>query len=158
MRCPPILLTSKTDPGRANRLLTTAVRARLREDPLALLRHAPFHAWKLWRPIPYFRQGYTVDYGAVFWIGLLSDGWLIPLGLAGALWLFLRRASLPDPALPALGLLWILTLTAAHAMSFAMTRHRLPVMGYILLSASALLVEGWQRWCQRREAWREEIG
>ena len=140
------------DPGEADRLLKAEIRRRLAQDPLLIVRNAPFNAWKLWRPVPYVSQvrpwGYEPDRGLIWWASLLSDGWLIPLGWAAGLALAfgLRGAWRSDRALlVTLGWLWIGLLTTAHAFSFANTRHRLPAMGFIILFAGSFAARAYER-------------
>ncbi len=85
---------------------------------------------KYWKPWPY-KRGYQHSYAALVLAGLLSDGWMIPLGFLG-LWLFRARWRLA-PAFPAS----VFAMTLVYGAVHAVIRYRLPLMGGMILLACA---------------------
>ncbi len=84
--------------------------------------------WKLW---PYKMDTYQHSYALLVLASLLSDGWIIPLGLCG-LGLFRSRWR-ELPVLPAS----VFALTAVYGAIHAVIRYRLPLMGGMILLACA---------------------
>jgi 4-amino-4-deoxy-L-arabinose transferase-like glycosyltransferase len=87
--------------------------------------------WKLW---PY-KRSYNHSYGAIFAASLLSDAWLIPLGLFG-LW-SLRRRWREFPALWA----GVAGLTFVYGAVHAVIRYRLPLMLPLIVLAAGAAAE-----------------
>lgn len=85
---------------------------------------------KFWRLWPYKRR-YHHSFALLVAVSLLSDGWIIPLGLCG-LWLFRARWR-QAPALPAA----ILGLTLVYGAVHAVIRYRTPLMPGVLVVAIA---------------------
>ncbi len=84
--------------------------------------------WRLWpRPRSY---GSGHSYGQVRLVGMLSDGWIIPLGLLGAV-LGLRRKK--ESIVP---LLFVASVAFTFSLIFTMLRYRIPVMTWIILFAA----------------------
>lgn len=88
-----------------------------------------FKFWRLW---PY-KRAYPHSYALLLLACLLSDAWIVPLGLWG-LWRF-RSAWLRAPAL----LLGVASLTAVYGAIHAVIRYRLPLMACVALSAAAVI-------------------
>lgn len=86
--------------------------------------------WKLW---PYKMDTYQHSYALLVLASLLSDGWIIPLGLFG-LWLFRGRFR-ELPVLPAS----VFALTFVYGAVHAVIRYRLPLMGGMILLACAVI-------------------
>jgi hypothetical protein len=116
----------------ANAMLLNGSLARIKARPRAYLASCAQRVIKLWRLYPY-RRAYTYPYRAIFWTSLLSDGWIIPLGLLG-LWCARRRWLELFPLFGAI-LLW----TLAYALVYAVMRYRMPVMPLMILFAAAAL-------------------
>lgn len=92
---------------------------------------------KLWRLYPYARD-YGMNYRLIFWTAILSDGWMIPLGVLGLV-LALRRESaawLPAAALAAA--------SAVYSVFWSIIRYRLPLMPLLLLFTAYALEVGWE--------------
>ena len=123
-----------TDDGRQQEAFLAAAKDYIRAHPRRFILHVLKQAGKLWRPYPYERK-YAHSYALIRLLSLLSDGWLIPLGLWG-LWRLRRRG--PEPGLA--GLL-LLSTTAAYALISAIVRYRLPLMGPLIVGAAVLLAE-----------------
>jgi hypothetical protein len=68
-------------------------------------------------------------------LSLLSDGWIIPLGFLG-LWRFRARWR-EAAAFPAA----LIAMTAVYGAVHAVIRYRLPLMGGMILLATAVLFE-----------------
>jgi 4-amino-4-deoxy-L-arabinose transferase-like glycosyltransferase len=116
----------------AYRVFGSASRRRIRENPGGYLKAVCFRVLKLWRLVPYDRQ-YSYNYRTIFWISLLSDGIIIPLGLLGMAAYWKRWREL----LPLYGAaaLW----TLAYALVFVVIRFRMPVMIVMVLFSAALI-------------------
>lgn len=102
--------------------------------PALYARRVAVRLIKLWRLWPYQRS-YDESYRSIFLVSLLSDAWMVPLGLWG--FVFLRRRWREASAvwLSALGL------TGVFAALHAVVRYRLPLMGFVILSAAAAAAE-----------------
>lgn len=98
---------------------------------------------KLWRLYPYSRD-YGVSARVVQGVSLLSDGWIIPLGLAG---LLLAGRRFPEADLFNL-VLFAITLT--YMIFWAVIRYRLPMMPYVLIYAGYALERLAQRFAPGR--------
>ncbi|HXS99125.1 MAG TPA: glycosyltransferase family 39 protein [Elusimicrobiota bacterium] len=108
-----------------------------RERPALYARRVIVRVGKLWRLWPYNRS-YDESYRKIFLISLLSDAWMVPLGLLG--FVLLRRWR-EAPAV----WLSVLCLTAFYAALHAVIRYRLPVMGFVILSAVAAIAAAGER-------------
>lgn len=85
---------------------------------------------KFWRPWPYART-YTHSYKALLAASLLSDAWIVPLGLLG-LWLFRARwREAPAVWCGAFGL------TVVYGAVHAVIRYRLPLTAPMIVFAAA---------------------
>ncbi len=87
---------------------------------------------KMWRLYPYPRP-YAHDYRLIFWLSLLSDGWIIPLGLLGLFWAG-RRYPETDIFNATL-----LSVTVVYMLFWAIIRYRLPLMPIVILYAAHAL-------------------
>lgn len=92
---------------------------------------------KLWRLYPYPRD-YGMNYRLIKWVSILSDGWMIPLGLVGLVLALRRRA---EAALPAAA---IAVASAVYSVFWAIVRYRLPLMPLVLLFTAYALVSGFE--------------
>jgi 4-amino-4-deoxy-L-arabinose transferase-like glycosyltransferase len=122
------------DDGRQQEAFLRAAKDLIRADPGRYAAHGVKQALKLWRFYPYERQ-YQHSYALIKALSLLSDGWLIPLGVWG---LCLCRRRGPEPAL---GLALIAAGTFAYALVAAIMRYRLPLMAPLLVGAGVVLSE-----------------
>ncbi len=116
----------------ANEMLLRGSLARIKARPFAYLSSCAYRVVKLWRLYPY-QRAYPYHYRIIFWISLLSDGWIIPLALLG-LWGARRRWRELFPLYSAV-VLW----TLAYALIYAVMRYRMPVMPVMILFAAAAL-------------------
>jgi 4-amino-4-deoxy-L-arabinose transferase-like glycosyltransferase len=104
----------------------------IREQPLRYAGVVFRSLLKLWRLYPYARA-YAFHYELIKWVGLLSDGWIIPLGFLGML-LAGRRFPEAD-----LFLVTVFSVTFTYMLFWSIIRYRLPMMPFmILFSAHAL--------------------
>ncbi|MDD5627444.1 MAG: glycosyltransferase family 39 protein [Elusimicrobia bacterium] len=88
--------------------------------------------WRLW-PRP---QAAGDSYRKLRWVGLLTDGWLIPLGLLGML---LARKVPRSLCL----VLFVFALALTHSLILTMLRYRLPIMPWMILFASLAVSRLW---------------
>lgn len=123
-----------TDDGSQQEAFLAAAKGLVRRQPAAYLAHVGKQMAKLWRFYPYERK-YQHSYRLIKALSLLSDGWLIPLGLWG-LWLVRRRG--PEPAL---GVLLMTLGTLAYGLVAAIMRYRLPLMPPLIVGAAIVLAE-----------------
>lgn len=112
----------------------TLVMRQLTDRPWNFIKRTVWRFAKLWRPVPH--RG--IDYEAGGWallaaVSLLSDGWLLPLGLWGAFSLRRRFAQL-YPAY-----IYVAALAAIYSLSWSQIRYRLHLMPVFILLASPLL-------------------
>ena len=104
----------------------------IREQPLRYVGVALRSLAKLWRLYPYARA-YAFHYELIKWVGLLSDGWIIPLGFLG---MFLAGRRFPETDL---FLCVIFSVSFTYMLFWSIIRYRLPMMPFmILFSAYAL--------------------
>jgi len=122
----------RDSPQEGYRLMVREGLAAVRARPRVYAGRVVTHFLKLWRLYPYPRQ-YDHGYGKLKWLSLLTEGSLIPAGLTG-LFLFLRRTGARPLAV--LALLHLFSISMIHSLSFAVMRHRLPVMGWFLMFAA----------------------
>jgi 4-amino-4-deoxy-L-arabinose transferase-like glycosyltransferase len=123
-----------TDPVALDRYFWKAGFDRVKADPARFLsialRRFFVDEWRL-APRP---RAYEHSSAAVRLVSLLSDGWIIPLGLFGLLCLW--KARPPE----SVWVLWlILTYNAVYAAIFSIMRYRLPVMPWVILFAALTL-------------------
>lgn len=111
--------------------------------PLGFARIMAASFLKLWRLYPYPRD-YGMRYRVIKAVSLLSDGWLIPLGLLG---LLLAGRRFPETELFNLVLFAI---TSTYMIFWAIIRYRLPMMPYVLIYAAYALERGAARWLPGR--------
>lgn len=123
-----------TDDGSQQEAFLSAAKDYLKDHRGAYLVHMARQAAKMWRFYPYKRK-YQHSYRLIKALSLLSDGWLIPLGLWG-LWLIRRRG--PEAALSAA---LIALGTLAYALVASIMRYRLPLMPPLLVGAAVVLAE-----------------
>ncbi|OGR67260.1 MAG: hypothetical protein A2081_01305 [Elusimicrobia bacterium GWC2_61_19] len=112
----------------------------LRLRPLNFAGRTGWRLLKLWRPYPH--QGR--DYAAGAWlflviVSLLSDGWLIPLGLWSAFSLRGRSAEL-YPAY-----IYLASFTVIYSLSWSQIRYRLPLMPVLIILAAGPLARAADR-------------
>ncbi|MBI3549002.1 MAG: glycosyltransferase family 39 protein [Elusimicrobia bacterium] len=97
--------------------------------------YARLVAWRFldsWRLAPRPRA-YAHSYGLVKWISYLTDGWIIPIGLLGMAWTFLRSRQ------TRWAVLFVLSVNTAYALVFTMIRYRFSLMPWIILFAVAAI-------------------
>jgi 4-amino-4-deoxy-L-arabinose transferase-like glycosyltransferase len=123
-----------TDDGSQQEAFLAAAKDYLKDHRAAYLKHMVKQAAKLWRFYPYERH-YQHSYKLIKALSLLSDGWLIPIGLWGLL-LAWRRG--PESGL---GLLLMALGTLAYALVAAIMRYRLPLMPPLIVGAAVALAE-----------------
>ena len=115
---------------------TAELKQEVRERPLNFAQRTAWRFFKLWRLYPH--RG--LEYPAGSWlllcaISLLSDGWLIPLGLWGA---FALRGRLRE-LYPVY--IYLASFTMIYSLSWSQMRYRLPLMPAVILLCSPLLLE-----------------
>lgn len=132
-----------SDDGSQQEAFLKASRERIAKDPGAYLVHVAKQARKLWRPYPYERK-YQHDYSLIKAASLLSDGWMIPLGLLG---FFLYWRS--SPVLAAYATV-LVSATAGFSLVSAIVRYRLPLMIPMMILSSAVLAGGWRQFAGRK--------
>jgi 4-amino-4-deoxy-L-arabinose transferase-like glycosyltransferase len=81
---------------------------------------------KLWRLYPYPRA-YAYHYQLIKWVGLLSDGWIIPLGFLG---MFLAGRRFPEAEV-FLSVIFSVSLT--YMLFWSIVRYRLPMMPFVIV-------------------------
>ena len=122
------------DPIDVDRYFWKAGMARVRAEPLRFLELALKRFFiDEWRVVPRARP-YESSYGLVRWTALLSDGWIIPLGLLGLL--FFWRLRPPESAWIAL---LLLSYNAVYAALFSILRYRVPMMPWVILFCALTL-------------------
>jgi 4-amino-4-deoxy-L-arabinose transferase-like glycosyltransferase len=104
-------------------------------NPHLFLRRLGLSFLKLWRLVPYPRD-YGMSYRKIFWASLLSDGWIIPLGLFG-----MALAGRKRPEFDLFNLVLALT-TLAYMVFWAVIRYRVPLMPIVFLYAGYGLERG----------------
>jgi 4-amino-4-deoxy-L-arabinose transferase-like glycosyltransferase len=106
------------------------------------LRYLKLVAWRffvdIWRIVPRART-YGHSQTLLRWVSLLSDGWILPLALAG---LLLARLKPPEMLWPYLHLF---SVNGAYALFFTMIRYRLTAMPWAILLAAYALTRAWER-------------
>ncbi|MBI5245170.1 MAG: glycosyltransferase family 39 protein [Elusimicrobia bacterium] len=90
---------------------------------------------KLWRLYPYPRD-YGMNYRLIKWVSLLSDGWIIPLGLAG---LLLAGRRYPETDLFNLTLA---SVTLTYMVFWSIIRYRVPLMPFVFVYAAYAVRRG----------------
>ncbi len=116
-----------------------AVREKVLREPLRFARLVAWRFfWDEWRLVPRPRP-YAHSYGLLWWTSLLSDGWIVPLGLLGLLLAFGRPPEV----------LWLYLLIgsvdAVYSMVLTMLRYRVPLMPWLILFAALSLRRGWEK-------------
>lgn len=105
----------------------------VRENPLIYARLLAWRAFRdFWRIAPRPRN-YGLSYRTLKWVSLLSDGWLVPLGLLGLIFFGLRSREL------LWGWLFICSVIAPFVLIITMIRYRLSIMPLLIMSACAVL-------------------
>jgi hypothetical protein len=122
------------DPAAREKFFWKAGVSRIKEDPA---RYAKLVCKRFfldaWRVTPRPRS-YEHSFRLLWWIGLLTDGWIVPLGLLGLLfWRYKPPEALFVPA-------FIASVNLVYAMMFFILRYRIPVMPWLILLASLSIV------------------
>jgi hypothetical protein len=123
-----------SDDGSQQAAFIEASKSYIKAHPGYYLRHVGRQAVKLWRFYPYPRK-YSHSYVWIKTLSLLSDGWIIPLGLWG-LFLFWKRS----PQVPLFAVV-IGSATGVYALVSAIVRYRLPLMIPLMILAAGVLSE-----------------
>ncbi|MDD5656800.1 MAG: glycosyltransferase family 39 protein, partial [Elusimicrobia bacterium] len=138
---PVYAAANRLDGAARDRFLWRAAGRRIRQKPWA---YAKLVAWRFfwdeWRLSPRPRT-YDHPYRVLRWISLLSDGWIIPLGLLG---IFLSRLRPPGSLWPCL---LLFSEVFVYALVFSMIRYRLARMPVLILFAAVALDRTWC-WCR----------
>lgn len=113
-----------------NATLTAASFHWVSEHPALYAARALAGVVKFWRPWPYARS-YHHSYAVLIAASLLSDAWIVPLGLL-AFWLFRKRWR-EAPAVWAVAL----GLTVVYGAVHAVIRYRLPLVAPMIVLAVA---------------------
>jgi len=80
-------------------------------------------------------RSYEHSFKLLWWIGLLTDGWIIPLGLLGLLfWRYKPPEAIFVPA-------FIASVNLVYAMLFFILRYRIPVMPWFILLAALSIIK-----------------
>lgn len=110
----------------------------IRREPVRFARYISGSFLKLWRLYPYERA-YAHGSRQVFWVSLLSDGWIIPFTLLGML-LARRRFPYAD-----LFYLVLASVSGVYTVFWSIIRYRLPMMPFAILFCAYGLQESWKR-------------
>ena len=116
--------------GERNALLTRASLRWIAAHPALYALRAAAGLVKFWRLWPYMRR-YDHSYAAIVAASVLSDGWLVPLGLFGLI-IFRRRFQDAPAAWIAVVSTWTL-----YGLVHAVIRYRQPLMPTIAVFAVA---------------------
>lgn len=135
-RDPVALEAAKLDPISRDRLYLRESLQKIGADPGRYVRLVIWRALDFWRPWPR-PQAYSPSHRSVFWAGVLSDGWIIPLGFLG---LLLSLPGAPE-LLYVLGFMGSIDLV--YILIFTIMRYRLPLMPWMILFASTALHRAW---------------
>ena len=112
---------------------------RVRKAPASFVKLVAWRLlWDFWRVLPRPRA-YVHSYDSIKWISLLSDGWIIPLGLLGMALARLRRPELLWLSL------FVFSINGIYSLILTMLRYRTPVMPWIILFACFAAQELWGR-------------
>ena len=118
----------------ADRHYRKAAREWIRRHPGAYLRLVAWRffwdQWRLW-PRP---QAAGDSYRLGRWVGLLTNGWIIPLGWLGMI------AARCRPRRVLCVYLFVFALAFTHAQILTMLRYRTPIMPWLILFAVSVLV------------------
>ena len=129
---PVVQEAMKLPPEERDRVFYRGAVRFMRERPLRYAGVAFRSLAKLWRLYPYPRA-YAYHYGLIKWVGLLSDGWIIPLGFLG---MFLAWGRFPEAEV-FLSVIFCVSFT--YMLFWSIIRYRLPMMPFVILfSAYAL--------------------
>ena len=131
---PNLMEASRLPEVQANACRLHAAGAFIGRHPGLYARRVGARLVKFWRLYPYHRL-YNVPYGVVVLAALLSDGWIVLLGLAGC-WIFRRRWA-EAAAMPAV----LIGTTTVYAAIHAVIRYRLPLMGVMIVLAGGAAAE-----------------
>lgn len=123
---------SRADEGERNAVLTRASVEWILANPGLYASRAAAGLVKFWRLWPY-RRSYDHGYAALVAASLLSDGWLVPLGLFG-FWLFRRRFKDAPAAWLCVAATWVF-----YGLVHAVIRYRMPLMPAVCVFAAAVL-------------------
>lgn len=130
----PVFSTAPNmSPAESERFYWKAGIRYVNENPLTYARLLAWRAFRdFWRIAPR-PKNYGLSYQTLKWVSLLSDGWIVPLGLLGLV--LLRRRSRE--------LLWVwlfvCSAMAPFVLIITMIRYRLSIMPLLIISACAVL-------------------
>lgn len=126
------LVQPETDPVVRDRLAARRVAERMAEDPVRTLKLAGGKLLLFWSPLVTGEDGWRG------WIGLLSSGPLLALGLWGC---WQQRGSASGWVVGSL----LASLSLVHALFFTHTRFRLPIDAALVGPAALVLIGRWSR-------------
>jgi 4-amino-4-deoxy-L-arabinose transferase-like glycosyltransferase len=110
----------------------------IREQPLRYAGVTLRSLAKLWRLYPYARA-YAFHYELIKWVGLLSDGWIIPAAFLGML---LAGRRFPEAEV-FLSVLFAVSFT--YMLFWSIIRYRLPMMPFVILFSAYALTHLYDR-------------
>lgn len=129
-----------TDPIAREKFFWRAGMAKARREPLAFLgRFCRRFFIDMWRFYPRPRA-YDQPYAALKAVGLLTDGWIIPLAFLGLLYFWRLRP--PEAGLVPL---FVASCNAAYALILSILRYRVALMPWMILFAALSLTEIYKR-------------
>ncbi|HEX4049242.1 MAG TPA: glycosyltransferase family 39 protein [Elusimicrobiota bacterium] len=134
---------AKLPEAEADRVFYRGALLFIREHPARYAGVALRSLAKLWRLYPYARA-YAYHYELIKWVGLLSDGWIIPLGFLGML---LAGRRFPEAEV-FLAVLFSVTFT--YMLFWSIIRYRLPMMPFTILFCAYALTRFSERVLEAR--------
>ena len=141
---PVLAQGSKMDPVSGERYYWREGLKRVKGDPIAFTRLVAWRFfWDEWRLLPRERS-YGHSYALVKWGSVLSDGWIIPFGLAGLALALARSREALYPAAFVLGFAF------TYSLVFTMIRYRFSLMPWLILFAAYAVDEAAQAVRTRR--------
>jgi 4-amino-4-deoxy-L-arabinose transferase-like glycosyltransferase len=133
---PVFQAASRMGPEQAERYFRSESLRWIRHHPWSYLKLLSWRffwdEWRLW-PRPQAAGG---SYRLLRWLGLLTNGWIIPLGLLGML---LARKV---PRCLCL-VLFVFAIVSTHSLIMTMLRYRVPIMPWLILFASLAVSRLW---------------
>ena len=123
----------KLPPAEQDKYFSKAARAEILARPGNFARKTLLKFTKLWRPVPYKGMNYTHGWLLLALISLLSDGWLLPLGLYAGI----KTAGRWRELFPVYA--YVAVFTGIYSVSASQIRYRLPLMIPLIIASSAVI-------------------